>query len=297
MYLWNTIIVLSKIIFYLGFASIAGYTFFNLVMIQAKINDKLMIEQLNQSNWVKASLFTALIANLVWFFASTGAMAESGIEGAFAPDMLAILWDSTVGDATLLRSIGVMLAILALVPFFRSTALKNYFRQATFLLSVLTLTYSFTLLGHISELGMFVQILLMCHVLAMAWWFGALYPLKRACDLLQDDKLYQLMETFGKQASVMVSILLFAGLWMVIQLVGSIDALLSSSYGQIMLLKLLFVIAILAIAAKHKLKLVPQLKQGESRAMLSRSIRVEMIIALIILSITAVLTSVVGPAD
>lgn len=299
MYIWNTVIVLSKILFYVGFACIAGYTFFSQFFNQVESDNKLKIEQLKLFNWVKVSVVAALIANVISFFASTGAMAEEGIQGAFDPDMLDIMWDSSIGDGTLLRIIGLTLTILALVlPFrFRSTALSNCLKQGILMFSLLTLAYSYTLLGHVSELGVFERALLIFHVLVMAWWFGALFPLKQACHVLDDDKLYLLMETFGKQASVVVSLLLLAGLLLAIQLVSSVEALLTSSYGQTLLLKLLFVISILAIAVKHKLKLVPQIKNNDGRKALSKSISIEMLIAVAILFISAGLTSVVGPSN
>ena len=55
--------------------------------------------------------------------------------------------------------------------------------------------------------------------------------------------------------------------------------------------------SILALAAKHKLILVPQLKNSQGREALSKSISIEMLVAFAILSVTAGLTSVVGPAN
>jgi putative copper resistance protein D len=51
------------------------------------------------------------------------------------------------------------------------------------------------------------------------------------------------------------------------------------------------------IAATHKLKLVPQLKNNDGRKTLSKSISIEMFVAIAILSVTAVLTSIVGPVN
>jgi putative copper resistance protein D len=141
------------------------------------------------------------------------------------------------------------------------------------------------------------KVLMMLHVLVMAWWFGALFPLKQACHEQDYVQLYSLMDKFGRQASIAVSLLLVAGLWLAFQLVGTFAALFSSSYGQTFLLKLALVVSMLGIAAKHKLKLVPQLKNNDGREALSKSISIEMIVALAILSVTAGLTSVVGPAN
>jgi putative copper resistance protein D len=296
MYIWNTVIVLSKIAFYVGFACIAGYTFFRQIFEQNESHNNSVIAQFK---WIKTSMIVALVANAIWFFANTGSMVEEGIKGALDPDMLAIMWDSSVGNSALLRGFGLVIAIVTLaLPFnFKSVVLNKYLKQSVLVSSLLTLAYSFTLLGHASELGVIEKGFLMFHVLVMAWWFGALWPLKRACSQLSYTELHLLMESFGKQASFTLSLLLVAGLWLVIQLVGSLDALISSSYGQTLLIKLALVVSILALAAKHKLILVPQLKNSQGREALSKSISIEMVVAFAILSVTAGLTSVVGPAN
>ncbi|REL36787.1 copper resistance D family protein [Thalassotalea euphylliae] len=296
MYIWNTVIVLSKIVFYVGFVCIAGYTFFKQVFEQSESHNNLAIANLK---WIRGSIVIALLANGLWFFASTGAMAEEGIQGAFDPDILAIMWDSSIGDGTLLRTIGLMIAILALIsPFkLKSVVLNNYLKQGILVSSLFLLAYTFTLIGHVSELGGGEKVLLMLHVLVMAWWFGALFPLKEACHESDYGQLYSLMDKFGRQASIAVSLLLIAGLWLAFQLVGNVEELFSSSYGQTLLLKLVIVTSILGIAAKHKLKLVPQLKNNDGREALSKSISIEMVVAFAILSVTAGLTSVVGPAN
>ncbi|MEC8327040.1 MAG: CopD family protein [Pseudomonadota bacterium] len=296
MIIWNTVIVLSKILFYVGFTCIAGYTFFGRIFERNECHNDSITANLK---WIRGSIIIALIANAIWFFASTGAMAEEGIQGALDVDMLAIMWDSSVGDGTLLRGLGLALAIFAITSRikFKYVLLNSYLKQSMLVSSLLILAYSFTLLGHVSELGIFEMGLLMIHVLVVAWWFGALFPLKKACLQLSYIELHLLMENFGKQASIAVSLLLIAGLWLAIQLVGSVDALFSSSYGQALLLKLALVTSILGIAAKHKLKLVPQLKNNEGREALSKSISIEMVVAFAILFVTAGLTSVVGPEN
>ena len=174
---------------------------------------------------------------------------------------------------------------------------SKHVQQALLVICLFVFSYSFTLIGHISDMGVFEKTLLMVHVIVMAWWFGALYPLKKACNTLGRDELYQLMEGFGKQASVMVSLLLVAGLLLAIQLVGDIDALLRSNYGQTILVKLFLVTSILTIAALHKLKLVPNLESHNGREALSKSISIEMVVAVVILFVTSGLTCVVGPAN
>jgi len=295
-YIWNTVIVLSKTTFYIGFACIAGYTFFDRAYSGNVIENG---KERSFSQITILSAFIAFIANAVWFFANTGAMVEEGISGAVDLDMIDIMWDSSIGDTALWRSIGLIGATTVVMFSSRFTERKQskHVQQALLVICLFVFSYSFTLIGHISDMGVFEKTLLMVHVIVMAWWFGALYPLKKACNTLGRDELYQLMEGFGKQASVMVSLLLVAGLLLAIQLVGDIDALLRSNYGQTILVKLFLVTSILTIAALHKLKLVPNLESHNGREALSKSISIEMVVAVVILFVTSGLTSVVGPAN
>lgn len=295
-YIWNTVIVLSKAAFYIGFACVAGYTFFGSVYSGDVIENG---EERSFSQMTLVTVFIAFVANVVWFFANTGAMVEEGFAGAVDLDMINIMWDSSIGDTTLWRSVGLIGA--ATVAMFSSNLTlrkrSKYVRQALLVICLLVFSYSYTLVGHVSDMGVIEKGLLMVHVMVMAWWFGALYPLKKACNTLERGELFQLMEGFGKQASFMVSLLLVAGLLVAIQLVGSVDALLWSHYGQTILVKLLLVTCILTIAALHKLKLVPLLKSNDGREVLSKSISIEIYVAVAILLVTAGLTSVVGPAN
>jgi len=131
----------------------------------------------------------------------------------------------------------------------------------------------------------------------MAWWFGALLPLRILCRQLSYPELFQVMDRFGHQAGYLVSALLLAGLSLAYITLGSFDALVSTNYGLVLLFKILVVSTILSIAAHHKFILVPRLKKHKGREALARSINIEMTLALTILIFASVLTSLVGPEN
>ncbi|GEA11038.1 hypothetical protein KUL49_14130 [Alteromonas sp. KUL49] len=124
---------------------------------------------------------------------------------------------------------------------------------------------------------------------------GALYPLKRACSHLEARELHSVMEKFGQQASFMVGTLFLAGLGLAYSLLGSLENLVNSRYGQMLIVKLILVSFISMLAVRHKYKLVPNLKRELDSSKLNKSISMEMLIAFLILFITAGLTSIVGP--
>ncbi len=295
-YIWNGAIVLSKLFFYLGFVLAAGYTFFAYGQGFPSSSDiKKGITDF--SKLTMSFVAIALMANIAYFFAITGLMAEDGLRGAFSPNIIGLIWSTAIGDNALLRGIGlstVILIVLISAAFQLSTLLRRGMQLLMFL-AVLLLAYSFVQLGHISEIGLIGQIVLVFHVLVMAWWFGALYPLKVACLSFSDEELIKIMRSFSKQAVIMVFLSLAAGVLLAIELIDSVYALFNTSYGLTLLLKLSLVVSILGIAARNKLKLVPAIRENAGRKLLSKSITNEMMVAVAILGITAGLTTVVGP--
>ncbi len=78
------------------------------------------------------------------------------------------------------------------------------------------------------------------------------------------------------------------------ELVGSLSALFGGNYGQALILKALFVAALLALAAANKSRFIPKLTMGDQAAAqhLAKSISFEWMVVVAVLFITAVLTSV-----
>ena len=73
--------------------------------------------------------------------------------------------------------------------------------------------------------------------------------------------------------------------------------LFTTLYGQTMLLKLIFVVTILSIAVYHKFHLVEEIQQEAGIKKFQKSITNEMIIAVMILAVTATLSSLLGPVS
>lgn len=297
MYLWNAAIVLTKVLFYTGFAAATGYTFFASAQRGSHRNQG-VYENHSFPLLTLILVLLALMANTVWFFARVGAMVEGGVRGAFDPDIVGIMWNSAIGETALIRGAGLLAisGIILVSLLTRTTCTRQRVESALLIVALITLAYSFLLLGHVSELGLVQQMLLLLHVFVMAWWLGALYPLKLACRSFSNNGLKEAMRIFGKQASYMVSLLIIAGVVLSATLVGSVNALLHSGYGQTLIVKLTLVVIILSIAARNKLVLVPLIENGNGRQLLARSISLEMWVAFAILLITAGLSSVVGPA-
>jgi len=220
-------------------------------------------------------------------FSLRGANLTGDVSGLTDPEMLKLLWTTPVGTALLLRLVGLGLLIVGLFMGRVGTWVS--------VLGGVIAIWSFDQVGHVSGLETtLLDLALMLHLLAVALWIGVLTPLKR---LASSSSTYasaaDVGHRFGVVASATVPVLIIVGGYMGYQLVGSFTALVGTSYGQAMIIKVLLVGLLLGLAAANKLRFIPALRTGDSAVAnhLSKSISVEWIVILAVLGMTAVLTT------
>ena len=210
-----------------------------------------------------------------------------GLEGAVNPMMLGLVWDSPLGTAALWRGAGELLILAVLI--------EGTIGLTASLLGALLVAVSYTLVGHaLGDPRWLLAVLVGVHLLAGAFWIGALAPLHRAVGLTGGIAL---LHRFGTIASRTVAVLVVVGLTFAWLMVGSFSGLFGTAYGWTLIAKIGVVTGLLGLAAKNKLQLVPALSSGESSASgrLRRSIRMEIIAVALILLATATLTSITTP--
>ena len=220
-------------------------------------------------------------------FSLRGANLTGDVSGLTDPEMLKLLWTTPVGTALLLRLVGLSLLIAGLLMGRVGTWIS--------VLGGVIAIWSFDQVGHVSGLETtLLDLALMLHLLAVALWIGVLTPLKR---LASSSSTYasaaDVGHRFGVVASASVPVLIIVGGYMGYQLVGSFTALVGTSYGQAMIIKVLLVGLLLGLAAANKLRFIPALRTGDPAVAnhLSKSISVEWIVILAVLGMTAVLTT------
>lgn len=212
--------------------------------------------------------------------------------GMVDPEIWGLLWQTPIQTAFVLRIIGVILIALG-------ACISSIGKPFSVTGSIIMLA-SFGQVGHIitlSDLNIIATILLLIHLIGISLWAGILFPLYRLTThpnliITTANVAYR----FGLFASFFVPLLLMAGGWLVYQLVGSLDNLLSTGYGQVLLCKMILVTGLLGLAAVNKLRLAPALKAGDVTQLnpLRASISVEIMLMLAILMATAILTSVLA---
>ncbi|PSL14537.1 copper resistance D family protein [Shimia abyssi] len=280
--IWGIAAIYAKLILYVGLAGSVG-----LVIIRAVFAD--LVSPISDRMRVQAVLLAGLaLAASVLGFMLRGAALTGGADGMTDPEILGLLWQTPVGDVLVYRMAGAVLIIIGVfIP------LSG---QWIVLAGGLITLWTFAQIGHVPELETTgVRVLLLLHLLGIAFWIGVLGPL-RALSRRPEHiaSAATLGHRFGQAASVIVPGLILAGLLMAWLLLGDLRALVATGYGQTLLIKLVLVGAILSLAAANKLRFVPAMQAGDDKAAhhLARSIEIETAVILLVLAATATLTSV-----
>ena len=195
------------------------------------------------------------------------------------PTIFSIAIYSKGGHAAGLAFFGFALIIVA----------RRYeFSAVPLLLSVgvLLVLTSFIWTGHAQKVGPIAQAVLSLHLVAIAFWLGSFLPLRQMCSSPVSENLYKIAERFGTHAVFYICLLLISGLIFAYILIGDLSLLLGTVYGNVFLIKITFVSALLGVGAVNKFRLVPSMKLEPSigAQRLRKSIQIEMVVALLILS-------------
>ena len=231
----------------------------------------------------------ALVLGLAQVPVAAGALGGD-LASAVDPVLLTLVLDTPAGLSALVASGGLaLLLVIERVP----AAVPVVVRAIPPVLVIL----SMTLVGHATSRGMLTGMLLALHLAGIGFWLAALLPLRRMCsDPMEGGDaahLASLAEEFGRLALVLVAMLVVAGLCYAALLLGSVAALFTSPWGQVLLIKITLVSAILGLAAVNKFRLVPALHKEAALAAskLRRSIEMEMGLAALVFLATSFLTT------
>ena len=238
----------------------------------------------------KVAVIAALIGLAVLalrFGIRAARISGMGLSGAVDPMMLGFVWDSPLGTAAIWRGAGELLVVALLI--------RGVVGLSAGLIGALLIAVSYTFVGHsLGDPRWLLASLLTLHLLAAAFWIGALLPLRHAVGQPEGARL---LHRFGNVANLTVALLVIVGLIFTWQMTRSLSNLLSTAYGWTLLAKLGVVSGLMALAALNKWRFVPALASGTPAAVphLRRSIQIEAIAVLLILLVTATLTSITTP--
>lgn len=204
--------------------------------------------------------------------------------------MLTLVLETPTGSAAMASMAGFLLVLAVERCRLRP---QNPARLAGPVLVVISLTLS----GHATTGGAATAALLAVHLAGLGFWMGALLPLRAmSLDPQVHGGLQVLADAaaaFGRMAGWIIAMLVVAGVTYAALLLGSFSALLTTSYGNLLLVKIVLVGTLLALAAHNRWRLVPDIHEGRDGAArrLASSIGWETLAVLGILVATALMTS------
>lgn len=210
--------------------------------------------------------------------------------GMWDGSLIRMVWQAGEGRALEIRAIGLSLAALAMLVDLPA---------AWGLLGAAIAATSFAWTGHAQALSprALPVLLLGAHLLGVAFWLGALAPLSWVVREGTVARIAAVAERFSAVAVFAVAGLVLVAAPLLWLLLGGFAELWRSSYGRGIALKLAVVAGLLSLAAFNKLRLTPRLRAGDAKAVrsLRTSIRLEMWLGVMVLAVTATLTTIAGP--
>lgn len=214
------------------------------------------------------------------------------------PDLLkGVLWSGAWGDAWMLQSAAAFL-LLALSWLLR--ARERMLRLATLVLVGLLL-WAETGIGHAADeiWGSAVgRVVTLVHLVGAGYWLGTLaalalivFPALRAERHL--PVLAAVVRDFSLPARLGAALVLLSGASATWTYAGSLQGILTSSWGRLLLIKLGVLAAVAALGAWNWRVVTPALERGEAVApvQLRRAVAFELLLGAAVLAVTALLVA------
>ncbi len=270
---------LTKLLLYTGSLWAAGAS-----LAFASLNGRLGAVGALAAPLIKRGAWIALIAAVISVI-----ILVFRLGGELNGPTVSAIAETPAGPAILLQFAGAVL----ILGFADAKGLKSLFR----VVGAVALLAAFGVNGHSASVDVTAGAVVFLHVLAASWWLGALLLLQPACTLLPRDQLAGLIKWFSMYAMAIVSVLLTAGVFVVLALIDFSREDWLTPYAQSLALKILLALLLVAMAIWNKLRITPQLKQDNARGVraLHHSIGIELGLVAGVLAATAWLTTFTSP--
>ena len=234
---------------------------------------------------LKSNSASGILLSIIVFFSIAGNLGGD-IESIYSVDLINLSLET-------LQSKSILLLFIGFILLYFSTKNLNFLSKILYLLGTSILVISFIVVGHSFSSGIYSQLLVIVHIICISYWVGSFLPLRHMCTINNYKNLYTIAHNFGVYAVVYISLLIITGLISSYILLGGILPLMTSAYGNVLLIKISFVSIILLAGAINKFKIVPLIKinQINGQNKLKKSIEIEITLTFFVLLFTSILTT------
>ena len=232
----------------------------------------------------KSSIIGSIIAFLS-FLSIPGNMGGD-FKSVIDTQLIELTLETISGKAALLSLLGFILIYFSCIK-------KSKISYILSILGVSSILLSFVIFGHATKHGLVGQFLIIIHLVGLSYWIGSLLPLRKMCNFIEYEKLRLVAHLFGIYALGYVGVLIIAGLIFSYILLGDISSLITTDYGNVLLIKMIIVSMLLSLGAMNKFKIIPYLSINQNLGLkrLKNSIQIEIFCVLLILFFTSLLTT------
>jgi len=216
------------------------------------------------------------------------------MNGVLDPAMQKMALESRAGAAFAARMVGLALVAIGLRRYAAGSANAAGSTVAALLGTLLTII-SFTLQGHTTTTPhrAAAAALVLLHLLVVAFWLGALWPLYMAAKKEPPAIAARVIDRFSSTAAWLVPLILLAGIGLASILLPSLDTF-RQAYGQLLLAKMAGFAVLMAMASLNKWSFGPACAAGNTAAF-ERTLIVEFILISVVLTATAIMTMFYSP--
>jgi putative copper export protein len=259
----------------------------------------------------------AAILAVAAHYALESARMAGDLSGVLDTSLQGTAWASTIGASFAVRILGLLLIVagmraapgrLGASRFFaapvgtgRPFSLGRFSARGFTIVGVtgaVLVAVSFTLTGHTTTNARrwLLAPLLLAHLLIVAFWFGALWPLCLVTLRESRERMARVIAVFSAAAVWLVPLILVAGAAMAVLLLPDVAALLQP-YGVLLIAKVVLFAVLLGLAALNKWRFGPAIQRGDTQAArgFRRCVVSEYVLIVAVLSVTAVMTTFFSP--
>ncbi len=264
----------------------------------------------------RVSAIAAVVAVAGHYVLEAARMSDS-FAGVFDLSLQTMAWDSTAGGAFTVRELGLLLIIAGMRAVPARVTAHNIFaasvgspvavfwkrltaRGVTLVgvVGALTVAVSFTLTGHTSvnaRRALLVPLLL-AHLLIVAFWFGALWPLCMVTLRESKERTARVIAVFSAAAFWLVPMILVVGVGIAAALLPDVAAL-RKPYGELLIAKVALYGVLMLLAALNKWRYGPAIAGGDLQAgaRFRAVVVIEYVFIAAVLCVTAVMTTLCSP--